>query len=256
MSMAQSHPNKVAALKESRPRKVWSEASCKRLFDLSLAIPAFVCSLPLFGVVAILIKCTSPGPVLFRQKRVGKGQKLFTIYKFRTMHKFAERHGPSVTRWGDPRLTKVGALLRRFKVDEVPQLLNVIIGQMSFVGPRPKLESHEQMTMHCRPGITGAATMIFTREEEFLAKVPEQQVELYTTRVLNPVKAHLDEQYAEEGTFYSDLGILLATVLRLGRGKNTTELPQFSAIHVALGPHSQSWHEFTGQGVISTQRRP
>ena len=256
MSMAQSHLNKVAALKEPRPRKVWSEASCKRLFDLSLAIPAFVCSLPLFGVVAILIKCTSPGPVLFRQKRVGKGQKLFTIYKFRTMHKFAERHGPSVTRWGDPRLTKVGALLRRFKVDEIPQLLNVIIGQMSFVGPRPKLESHEQMTMNCRPGITGAATMIFTREEEFLAKVPEQQVELYTTRVLNPVKAHLDEQYAEEGTFYSDLGILLATVLRLGRGKNTAELPKFSAIHVALGPHSQSWHEFTGQGVISTQRRP
>jgi hypothetical protein len=89
--------------------------------------------------------------------------------------------------------------------------------------------------------------MVFTREEEFLAKVPEQQVELYTTRVLNPIKVHLDEQYAAEGTFYSDLGILLATVLKLGYGKNATELPQFSAIQIALGPDSQNWHELTGQ---------
>src|SRR3984957_15437523 len=107
MSMAQSHPNKVAALKESRPRKVWSEASCKRLFDLSLAIPAFVCSLPLFGVVAILIKGTSPGPVLFRQKRVGKGQNLFTIYKFRPRQKCAERPGLSGRRWLGPLFKKV-----------------------------------------------------------------------------------------------------------------------------------------------------
>ncbi len=247
MLMAQSYPNKFASLKESCPRKVWSQASCKRLFDLSLAIPAFNWSFAKIGVEAIMFKCTSRGPVLFRQKRVGRGQELFTIYKFRTMHRFAERHGPSVTRLGDPRLTKIGSLLRRFKLDEVPQLINVIIGQMSFVGPRPKIESHEQMTMNCRPGITGAATMVFTREEEFLAKVPEQQVELYTTRVLNPIKVHLDEQYAEQGTFYSDLGILLATVLRLGRRKNATELPQFSAIQIALGPHSQNWHELTGQ---------
>jgi lipopolysaccharide/colanic/teichoic acid biosynthesis glycosyltransferase len=255
MSMAQSYPNRFASLKESRPRRVWSQAFSKRLFDLSLAIPAFLFSLPIFGVVAILIKCTSPGPVLFRQTRVGRGQKLFTIYKFRTMHRFAERHGPSVTRWGDPRLTKVGAILRRFKLDEVPQLLNVIIGQMSFVGPRPKIESHEQMTMNCRPGITGAATMVFTREEELLAKVPEQQIELYTTRVLNPIKVHLDEQYAEQGTFSSDLGILLATVLRLVRGKNTTELPQFSAMNVALGSHPQSWLELTGQSPVCSLDR-
>ena len=245
MSIAQSYPNKFTSIKESQPRKVWSQATSKRLFDLSLAIPAFLCALPIFGVVAILIKCTSTGPVLFRQKRVGRGQKLFTIYKFRTMDRFAERNGPSVTRLGDPRLTKLGALLRRFKLDEIPQLLNVIIGQMSLVGPRPKIESHEQMTMNCRPGITGAATIVFTREEELLAKVPEQQVELYTTRVLNPIKVQLDEQYAAEGTFSSDLGILLATVLRLGRGANITEFSRFSDICVALGAHSQSWLELT-----------
>jgi lipopolysaccharide/colanic/teichoic acid biosynthesis glycosyltransferase len=225
--------------RESGPQKAWAYTYRKRLFDLSLAIPALLCSLPIFGVAAILIKCTSRGPVLFRQKRVGKGQKLFTIYKFRTMHRFAERHGPSVTRRDDPRLTKVGSLLRRFKLDEMPQLFNVFIGEMSFVGPRPKIESHERMTMHCRPGITGAATMIFTREEEFLARVPEQHVELYAIRVLNPIKAQLDERYAEEGTFYSDLGILLTTVLRLGRSKDTFELPELSGIDVGLETHSQ-----------------
>jgi lipopolysaccharide/colanic/teichoic acid biosynthesis glycosyltransferase len=129
--------------------------------------------------------------------------------------------------------------LRRFKLDEMPQLFNVIIGEMSFVGPRPKIESHELMTMRCRPGITGAATMIFTREEEFLARVPEQHVELYAIRVLNPIKAQLDERYAEEGTFYSDLGILLTTVLRLGRSKDSFELPELSGINVGLETHSQ-----------------
>ena len=231
--------SKSALPNTSRPRKAWAHTYRKRLFDLSLAIPTLLLSLPIFVLVAFLIKFTSHGPVLFRQKRVGKGQKLFTIYKFRTMHRFAEGQGPSVTRRGDPRLTMVGSLLRRFKLDELPQLFNVIIGEMSFVGPRPKIESHEHMTMHCRPGITGAATMIFTREEELLARVPEQHVELYAIRVLNPIKAHLDERYAEEGTFSSDLGILLTTVLKLGRGKEATELPDVPGITVGLGTHSQ-----------------
>jgi lipopolysaccharide/colanic/teichoic acid biosynthesis glycosyltransferase len=257
MNMAQGHRDKVDSLKEPRPRKIWAHAYCKRLFDLSLAIAALLCSLPVFAIVAVLIKCSSPGPVLFRQARVGKGQKLFTIYKFRTMHRFAERHGPSVTRLGDPRLTRVGSLLRRFKLDEMPQLFNVIIGEMSFVGPRPKVESHEHMRMHCRPGITGAATMVFTREEEFLATVPEQQVELYAIRVLNPIKAYLDERYAEEGTFYSDLGILLTTVLRLGRSSDTTELPDLSGISVGLEMHAEEdcwilakseWEDLIGVG--------
>jgi len=213
-----------------RQQRLWAHTRRKRLFDLSLALPALVCSLPILGVVAFLIKTTSHGPALFRQKRVGKGQKLFTIYKFRTMHQFAEGDGPSVTRSGDHRMTTVGSLLRRLKLDELPQLYNVILGEMSFVGPRPKLESHEQMSLHCRPGITGAATIVFAREDEILTNIPQEYVELYTIRVLNPIKARLDTQYAEEGTFFSDLGILIQTVAKLGRSKKINEFPELSEI--------------------------
>ena len=127
-------------------------------------------------------------------------------------------------------MTTVGSLLRRLKLDELPQLYNVILGEMSFVGPRPKLESHEQMSLHCRPGITGAATIVFAREDEILTNIPQEYVELYTIRVLNPIKARLDTQYAEEGTFFSDLGILIQTVAKLGRSKKINEFPELSEI--------------------------
>jgi len=221
-------------VKPARQSRLWAHTYRKRFFDLSLALPALVCSLPILGVVAILIKTTSPGPALFRQTRVGKGQRPFTIYKFRTMHQFAESDGPSVTQRGDRRMTSVGALLRRLKLDELPQLYNVILGEMSFVGPRPKLESHEQMSLHCRPGITGAATIVFAREDEILTNIPEEYIELYTIRVLNPIKARLDTQYAEEGTFFSDLGILLKTVIKLGRKKHAHEFPELSEIDFSI----------------------
>jgi len=131
-------------------------------------------------------------------------------------------------------MTSVGALLRRLKLDELPQLYNVILGEMSFVGPRPKLESHEQMSLHCRPGITGAATIVFAREDEILSNIPEEYIELYTIRVLNPIKARLDTQYAEEGTFFSDLGILLKTVIKLGRKKHAHEFPELSEIDFSI----------------------
>ena len=209
-----------------RTRRIWAHTYRKRIFDLSLAVPAFVCSLPILGVLAVLIKSTSSGPALFRQTRVGKNQKLFTIYKFRTMHQFAEFDGPSVTAKGDPRMTAVGAYLRRLKLDELPQLYNVIVGEMSLVGPRPKLAEHEQMMLPCRPGITGAATIVFTHEDEILAKVPQEYIEHYTINVLNPIKARLDTQYVKEGTFASDLRILSKTVLKLGRGTRSLNLPE------------------------------
>ena len=214
----------------SRKTKTWSEARLKRVFDLSIAVPMLVCALPVLGSVAMIIKTTSSGPILFRQRRVGQGQRLFTIYKFRTMHAYAEMDGPSVTRKGDQRLTRVGSMLRRLKLDELPQLYNVIVGEMSLVGPRPKLASHEKMNLHCRPGITGAATLVFAREEEILARVPEEYVESYTVHVLNPIKARLDTEYAERGTFVSDLRILAGTVLRLGRRHAITMLPELSEV--------------------------
>ncbi len=140
------------------------------------------------------------------------------------MHQFAELHGPSVTAKGDQRMTAVGSYLRRLKLDELPQLYNVIIGEMSLVGPRPKLAEHEQMLLPCRPGITGAATIMFTHEDEILAGIPQRDVEHYTISVLNPIKARLDTQYVEEGTFASDLQILSRTVLKLGRSNKSVSL--------------------------------
>lgn len=175
-------------------------------------------------IAALAVQATSEGDVLFRQQRVGRGNQSFTIYKFRTMCDGAEFAGPSVTNRDDPRTTPVGRWLRRFKIDEMPQLYNVIRGDMSLVGPRPKLRQHERMHMTVRPGITGAATLLFTREEELLVNVPSDLVESYTVDVLNPVKARLDMRYAQHGSFASDMQLLCATIFRIGWDKRLADL--------------------------------
>ena len=119
-------------------------------------------------------------------------------------------------------MTKLGALLRRLKLDELPQLINVARGEMSFVGPRPKIALHENLCMLCRPGITGAATIEFSHEEALLHGVPDELVERYVTTVLNPEKCKLDIQYIETTKFTTDLKILMHTVFKLSnRSKRT-----------------------------------
>jgi lipopolysaccharide/colanic/teichoic acid biosynthesis glycosyltransferase len=216
------------ALSSSGPRNSWSGSRGKRIFDVAVSAPALLVCLPVLGVIAVAIKCSSPGPVLFRQSRVGKGQRPFTIYKFRTMCVDAANAGSTVTVKGDSRLTGLGKLLRRCKLDELPQLYNVLRGEMSMVGPRPKLAAHEQMKLTCRPGITGAATLVFAREEELLARINIEDIEQYTIRVLNPIKARLDTEYAEKGTLITDLSILLCTVFRLRPRSTSTNLAELS----------------------------
>ncbi len=207
----------------------WSTSARKRIFDTLIAGPALVACLPLMAAVAVLIKTTSQGPVLFRQERVGLGQTPFVIYKFRTMLPDADCTGPSVTRKGDCRMTAIGRVLRKLKLDEIPQLYNVVRGDMSLVGPRPKLAQHEQMYLFCRPGITGAATLVFAHEEELLSAVPHEHVESYAVGVLNPIKARLDLEYANSATLRSDIRLLMGTIFRLGRpGK--LELPEFAEV--------------------------
>jgi lipopolysaccharide/colanic/teichoic acid biosynthesis glycosyltransferase len=215
----------------------WTTSGRKRFFDTAIAVPALVAFLPLMGAVALLIKCTSNGSVLFRQERVGLGQKPFTIYKFRTMISDASC-GPTVTRRGDCRLTTIGRILRKLKLDEIPQLYNVVRGDMSLVGPRPKLAEHEQMYLFCRPGITGAATLVFAHEEEILAEVPQEHVETYAVRVLNPIKAKLDLDYANSATMRSDLRLLLDTAFRLSRRTPLNELPEFTEVSYSAGSKS------------------
>jgi len=199
----------------------WSTSRAKRLFDIAAALTGILFCAPLLFAVACLVKCTSRGPVLFRQQRAGLGQKTFTIYKFRTMIHGAEHCGPLVTRANDRRMTPIGATLRRYKLDELPQLFNVLRGDMSMVGPRPKLHQHECMQLFCRPGITGAATLAFAREEDLLSAIPEHEVESYTINVLNPTKAEMDTHYARIATLASDCRIILTTLAR-----KTTPAPQ------------------------------
>ena len=244
------------------PRYVsgWCMSKRKRCFDLVLSVIALVIFSPLMLLIAWLIKFTSQGPALFRQERVGLHQQTFVIFKFRTMENRREllNTGPTVTRHGDSRMTKVGALLRRLKLDELPQLINVARGEMSFVGPRPKIPQHESLCMLCRPGITGAATIEFSHEEGLLAGVPEELVERYVVTVLNPEKCKLDIKYIETTRFVTDLRILLHTIFKLSNAQRrtfSTESARFlmarsSAESMSVGEvHSRENSDFAGHEV-------
>lgn len=188
----------------------WSFSDGKRFFDLVLACVGLVVFFPVMVLIALSIAICSPGPIFFQQKRMGRWGGLFTIYKFRTMIIEAE-NGSSITVQGDRRITPIGSLLRKFKLDELPQLINVIKGDMSFVGPRPKLPHHESLHMPFRPGITGAATLAFRCEEELLRRVPPHELDLFYARTIKPLKARLDWQYMQRATWLTDLGLLWCT---------------------------------------------
>lgn len=194
----------------------WSTSAGKRVFDMACVIPALILLFPAILLIAAVVRVTSEGPILFCQERMGKNRNAFMIYKFRTMYHGAAETGPGVTQAGDPRLTPLGRFLRKYKVDEIPQLYNVVRGEMSLVGPRPKLAKFEYAEMLCRPGITGAATLAFAREEEMLQKVPPEELDRFHLEVLSPMKAELDNEYQKRATFFSDLAVLLDTLLKRG----------------------------------------
>ena len=197
----------------------WCMSKQKRCFDLVASVSGLILFSPIMLLIGCLIKATSKGPVLFRQERIGLNQQPFVILKFRTMkHSTGQGdHGLTVTKRGDPRITSLGILLRRLKLDELPQLINVARGEMSFVGPRPKIASHENLCMLCRPGITGAATTLFSDEENLLAEVPMEFVVHYLASVLNPEKCRIDANYIETARFSADLRILVDTLFGLSR---------------------------------------
>ena len=172
-------------------------------------------SLPMLLAIGIAVRVTSRGPVLFRQKRMGRNGKEFTIFKFRTMpvHDCSSDR-PAVTTNGNQEFTSVGPFLRRFKLDELPNLFNVLRGDMSLVGPRPKLPQHQPRRLHCRPGITGRATVVFAREEEALTRIPVEVLEVFYQSVILPLKQKLDNEYMANATFASDFKLLVISVLR------------------------------------------
>jgi lipopolysaccharide/colanic/teichoic acid biosynthesis glycosyltransferase len=193
----------------------WSTSAVKRFFDASVALAVLVVfALPMLAI-AIMVKITSPGPSIFVQRRVGRGGKLFSIYKFRTMVSLAgKRSGPTLTRDGDNRITGLGRLLRKLKLDELPQFYNILRGDMSLVGPRPKLPQYAAIrNMPFRPGITGPATLAFRREEEVLRHIHPKLLDDFYNRQIRPMKARIDLNYMARATFLSDMGIIASTFI-------------------------------------------
>jgi lipopolysaccharide/colanic/teichoic acid biosynthesis glycosyltransferase len=145
---------------------------------------------------------------------MGRNGQEFELYKFRSMRCGSHGCGPSHTVLNDHRITRLGAQLRRFKLDELPQFWNVLKGDMSLVGPRPKLPDHEPLRMPYRPGLTGRATLAFRHEERMLLEVPSHEIDLFYEIVVKQIKAQLDVQYMERATFLSDLNVLARTTVR------------------------------------------
>ncbi len=192
----------------------------KRFFDLVVSFAGLVVLSPVLLLVAILIKLDSPGPVFFRQERMGRGFRPFAIYKFRTMTTDAPSKGRPITVGDDSRITRTGRLLRATKIDELPQLINVFKGDMSFVGPRPELREFVDLFRHdymeilrMRPGITDLASLKYRDESTILAqsKTPEED---YVKRVL-PDKIKLAREYLGRSSFVFDLTLILRTLIRL-----------------------------------------
>jgi lipopolysaccharide/colanic/teichoic acid biosynthesis glycosyltransferase len=186
----------------------------KRIFDCACVLPALPLLFPVFLVIALAVRLTSSGPSLFLQKRMGRNGRTFTILKFRTMMHATDRAHNAVTTACNQQFTPLGPFLRRWKLDELPQLLNVLAGHMSLVGPRPKMPEHVFSNLPCRPGITGAATIAFAREESILERVPKHHLEFYYHKVVLPAKSQLDASYMATATFLSDFKLILNSTLR------------------------------------------
>lgn len=200
----------IATQGATRDASSWALSGMRRVLDCVVAAVALFAFLPVMALAALLVRLGSPGTVFFRQRRMGRNGSEFTLYKFRSMDPRGGRDS-CITVSGDSRITPVGALLRRYKLDELPQFWNVLRGDMGLVGPRPKLPHHEALHMVCRPGITGAATLAFRNEEEFLAAIPGEQLEAFYELFVKPAKAQLDLEYMRTATLTSDLKVLWRT---------------------------------------------
>lgn len=191
----------------------------KRIFDIVMSLIGIIILSPLLIIVSMAIKISSPGNILFLQKRVGKNGEEFNIYKFRTMVSDAEKLGKQITVGNDNRITKVGAVLRKFKIDELPQLFNVLNGDMSLVGPRPEVPKYvslyteeQKKVLSIRPGITDMASLRYRDENDILGKVdnPEE----YYINVIMQDKLKLNLEYIEKSNIIFDISLILKTIIK------------------------------------------
>lgn len=200
----------------------------KRAFDVACSAVGLVVLAPLLVIVAVLIRLDSPGPVFFRQERVGRYGRRFRIHKFRTMRHARPEAGRAITVGADPRVTRLGTALRRYKVDELPQLIDVLVGDMSLVGPRPEVPEYvacyppgdREIVLSVRPGITDRASLEFSNESELLAGAADPH-RFYVDEVL-PVKLRYYREYVATRSLVGDLRIILDTVGRIAGGNRPT----------------------------------
>jgi len=189
----------------------------KNIFDFVFGVIGFIILLPFLMIIGILIRIMSPGSVMFEQERIGKDGKPFKILKFRTMVENAEELGPQITIGKDMRVTKIGEFLRKYKIDEFPQIINIINGEMSFVGPRPEVKKYvdlytpeQRKVLSIKPGVTDLASIKFKNENEILAQ--SQNPERTYTEVIMPEKLRINLDYVENASLLYDVKLIFNTI--------------------------------------------
>lgn len=189
----------------------------KRLFDIVFSISGILILSPFFILISILVMVTSAGGAFYRQVRVGKNGKEFKLFKFRTMRMGSDKAGALTIGMRDSRITRIGYYLRKYKLDELPQLFNVLIGDMSFVGPRPEVPKYvalytpeQKSVLKVKPGITDYASIVYSEENALLANA-ENPEELYINKVM-PAKLKLNMRYIQDMSLRTDMGIILKTI--------------------------------------------
>ncbi len=208
----------------------------KRFTDITISLLALILLAPVFLILALVIKLTSRGPVFYKGRRVGRGGEIFLMRKFRSMVVNADQIGTDLTPHGDPRVTKVGRFLRRTKIDEIPQIIDILRGKMSLVGPRPEsplyaryYDERQKHVLSVRPGMLGPAQIKY-RHEELMLKDREDP-DAYYIRELMPRKLEIDLDYVENMSFLLDVGILFRSLLAVAMvsGKENKHLTQENA---------------------------
>lgn len=193
---------------------------CKRIFDILLSAMGLLCLSPLLVVISIWVKLDSEGPVFYRQVRVGRGGKDFRIYKFRSMYTDADKRGLITIGARDARVTRAGYYIRKYKLDELPQLINVLLGDMSFVGPRPEVRKYvdlytpeQRHVLDVRPGITDAASIRYRNENELLAAQADPNE--YYINVIMQDKLRINLEYVHQHSLVGDLRLIMETLISI-----------------------------------------
>ena len=212
-------PSEIAALLEKKKPQLFA----KRALDILVSAAALFLLSPLLLLIALAVKLDSPGPVFYRQERVGRNGVPFRIFKYRTMVTDADKRGPAITVGRDSRITRVGGFLRGTKLDELAQLLNVLSGTMSFVGPRPEVPKYvalytpyQRQVLLVRPGITDYASIAYRRESELLGQAEDPEA-LYIREIM-PAKLELNLKYLREISPLTDLRLILRTLAAVVKG--------------------------------------